>query len=95
MVDICLIFSQSGFCCAYVFFIKENYSDILKSAWEVDVSPTVIAWICFVVFTLLCFVRKIEVFAPTHMFANVMIILTVVIVVVYGVVALGKNGTKI
>mmetsp|Transcript_9659 Transcript_9659/g.16232 ORF Transcript_9659/g.16232 Transcript_9659/m.16232 type:complete len:125 (+) Transcript_9659:568-942(+) len=29
VVDVCLILSQSGFCCAYVFFIKSNYSSIL------------------------------------------------------------------
>lgn len=44
-VDISLWFSQMGFCCAYVFFIKENLSDIFKQAFGWNVSPNSIAYV--------------------------------------------------
>ena len=45
---------------------------------------------CFVLFSLLCLVRKIEVFAATHLFANIMIVITITAVIVQGAVSLGK-----
>lgn len=87
--------SQSGFCCAYVFFIKENIADILRSGFGIDVNSNIFAIICFIGFTLLCFVRKIEIFAKTHVFADLMILLTVTFVVVYGCYALAEEGSRI
>ena len=45
---------------------------------------------CFVLFSLLCLVRKIEVFASTHLFANIMIVITLVAVIVQGTVTINK-----
>jgi amino acid permease len=78
-----------------VYFIKENYSAILKNAFDVDIDPNYFALMCFILFTLLCFVRKIEVFASTHVFADVMIALTLVVVVVYGCIEMSANGQKL
>ena len=54
-----------------------------------------IAFMSFIGFTLLCFVRKIEVFASTHLFADIMIVLTLIIVVIYGAIEMTKNGNQV
>ena len=38
----------------------------------------------FIVFTLLAWVRKIELFAQTHVFADIMILVTLIYVIIYG-----------
>lgn len=84
MVNIALCLSQIGFVCAYLYFIMVNFSDILYHAFGVDVSRFYIAIIQFVVFTLLCYVRKIEIFASTHVFADLMIVVALVTIIVNG-----------
>jgi len=63
LVNIALFLSQAGFCCAYVRFIVFNFHTIFNSVfgWEHDEIYT--AGACLIVFTLLCWVRKIEIFA--------------------------------
>ena len=46
-------------------------------------------------FTALCLVRKIEKFAVTHVFADVMILITLLTIVVYGAIELADNGNQI
>jgi amino acid permease len=86
--------SQSGFCCAYVYFIKENYAIILNGLFGWDINPNTLAIFCFILFTLLCYVRKIEVFAATHVFADSMIVLTVIVVVIYAALKIEKDGVQ-
>ena len=85
-VNINLLGSQVGFVCAYIFFIKENFADLVHYTWgwDEDKAKWVLCAICFVMFSLLCLVRRIEIFAATHLFANVMIVLTVVMVLIQG-----------
>ena len=45
------------------------------------------------IYVPLVMVRKIEVFAVTHVFADVMIILTVIILMAYAGVDIGEKGT--
>ena len=40
-------------------------------------------------------VRKIEKFAVTHIFANVMIVVTIIVVVIYGFINLHKGGSQL
>ena len=91
-VDIALCASQTGFCCAYVYFIKENFSAIAQQAFNIDISPNYFCLFCFVLFTLMCFVRKIEIFASTHAFADLMIVLTMVTIIVYGGKEIKENN---
>ena len=44
------------------------------------------------IYVPLVFVRKIEVFAATHLFGDVMIILTMVVICVYAGIDVGKDG---
>jgi len=45
-------------------------------------------------FTLLCLVRKIQVFAKFHVFANAMIVITVLVVIAYGIKEIGEDDVK-
>jgi len=70
-----------------------NFSDIMYHAFGVDFSRFYLAIIQFVVFTMLCYVRKIEIFASTHVFADIMIVLALVTIIVYGSMKMVDEGT--
>lgn len=67
-VNLAVGFSQFGFCCSYVFFICDNIFEMIKSisgnTKEVNINWFFLA--CFLVFSFLAFVRKIQKFAITH-----------------------------
>ena len=92
MVNIALCLSQIGFVCAYLYFIMVNFSDIFYHAFGLDISRFYLAIIQFVVFTLLCYVRKIEIFAVTHVFADLMIVVALVTIIVYGSMKMVNDG---
>ena len=48
--------------------------------------------VCMCIYVPLVFVRKIEVFAVTHLFGDIMIIVTIVIVCVYAGIEVGDHG---
>lgn len=81
-----------GFCCAYVFFIKENLSEILFQAWGIRVNSIWFALMQFFLFIGLCWVRRIEIFAKTHVFADVMIVVTLIIIIVYASLQIKDHG---
>lgn len=61
---------------------------------EMDIDRNYFALFCLFLFSGLCFVRKIEIFAVTHIFADLMILLAIVIIVIYGSMELAANGRK-
>ena len=48
--------------------------------------------ICMIIYVPLVFVRKIEVFAVTHLFGDVMIIITMIIICIYAGIDVSKDG---
>jgi len=52
----------------------------------------VLSAIQFVIFTAMCMVRKIEKFAIFHIFADVMILITVVTCLTYGGINMSRDG---
>ena len=94
MVSIALALSQIGFTCAYVYFIVFNFHQIFQDSMNVEVNSWVFAIFCLVIFTLLAFVRKIQIFAATHIFADIMIVLTLIYIIVYGAIEMYNNGSK-
>ena len=50
--------------------------------------------ICLAIYVPLVMVRKIEVFAATHVFGDVMIFITIVIIIGYASASLSNNGPK-
>jgi amino acid permease len=72
-------------------FISENLSGILKNLFDWDINiwwfgkyvSVITGLFCFLVYTPLCWVRKIEKFAIFHLFADAMILTTIIVVVIY------------
>lgn len=48
--------------------------------------------VCMIIYVPLVFVRKIEVFAVTHLFGDIMIIVTMVVICIYAGIDVGKDG---
>lgn len=67
-----------------MFYIKENVHDFLLEVVGWDISTNVIAFFAWILFSLLCFVRKIEKFAFFHIFADFIIVITLLVCVTYG-----------
>jgi len=89
LVNIALFLSQAGFCCAYIRFIVYNFHTIFQDIFNLDkeneTDEYYTAAFCLIIFTLLCWVRKIEIFAQTHIFADIMILLTLLYVIIMGI----------
>ena len=93
LVDLTLILSQSGFCCAYVYFIKTNLATIFEEAFHWNVEPNNIAIGLFFMFTLLCYVRKLQIFASTHVFADLIVVVTIVIIIIFASMNISRRGS--
>ena len=85
-VNITVILSQAGFCCTYIWFIVSNVHAILSNEFAYEHDEWVTAMICLVGFTLLCWVRKIEIFASTHIFGDVMILFMLIYIISLGII---------
>ena len=105
MVDISLVASQYGFVTAYIYFIASQIGGpggvipciTADSTDDMCANGTVInKWwfllICCAIYIPLVFVRKIEVFAVTHVFGDAMIIITMIIICIYAGMDVGKDG---
>lgn len=105
-VEIVLVASQFGFCTAYVYFIASQIGGIggviqcISSTLD-DCSdgsatnPWIWMPICMAIYVPLVMVRKIEVFAATHVFGDVMIIITIIVIMGYASASLHNNGVQI
>lgn len=104
-VEIVLVASQFGFCTAYVYFIASQIgglggvipcttSDNDECTGGVDLNVWVWLPICMLIYVPLVMVRKIEVFAATHVFADAMIVITLIIIFAYAGMDISKYGTK-
>lgn len=84
-VNLTVACSQTLFCCGYINFIIVNLHSIFHQQFGWDKNDMTWTGVgCFFIFAGLCFVRKIEIFASTHVFANVMICVTMLYVIVEG-----------
>jgi solute carrier family 36 (proton-coupled amino acid transporter) len=48
--------------------------------------------LCFVIYAPLCLVRKIEKFSVTHIFADALILITTIVILVYASIRLSDKG---
>lgn len=48
--------------------------------------------LCFIIYVPLCLVRKIEKFAWTHLVADALIMITTVVILVYALLKLSRDG---
>lgn len=104
-VDISLFASQFGFVCAYIYFIASQIggedgiiqcittdsTDLNTCAGGLLISRWWFFLICTAIYVPLVFVRKIEFFAVTHLFGDVMILITIVTICVYAGIAIGDR----
>ena len=104
-VEVVLVASQFGFCTAYVYFIASQIGGaggvipcLTSSDSECIDGYEMNRWawmpICMLIYVPLVMVRKIEVFASTHVFGDIMIIITIIVIFGYASSSLGKNGVQ-
>ena len=106
-VECVLVASQFGFCTAYVYFIASQIgaaggvipcitSDASTALDPCPNGSEINKWIwmpiCMAIYVPLVMVRKIEVFAPTHVFGDIMILITIVVIFIYAGIDLSNNG---
>lgn len=95
LVDVFLTLAQLGFVTAYIYFIITSLHDVVLDLANYDCpriwfgkfsthfSNLQIGLLCFVIYVPLCLVRKIEKFAVTHIFADALILITTIVILVY------------
>ena len=71
-----------------------NYNTMASEIFGKDIDRNYFAIFCLILFSFLCFVRKIEVFAATHLFADAMIMLAIIIIVSFGGIKISNDGLK-
>ena len=98
-VNLALALCQIGFVCAYIYFIKENLTQIFygKELKEEDEASWVrkTIWVAvgeFFIYAMLSYVRKIQIFASTSLFGNLMIMITITAIIVYGCIHIKDQG---
>ena len=104
LVEIVLVASQFGFVTAYIYFIASQIGGIEGGVIQCVTSDddnceggfSLNKWwwllICCLLYIPLVMVRKIEVFAITHIFADVMVIISVITIFVYAGMDLAADG---
>ncbi|DBA00294.1 TPA: hypothetical protein N0F65_001489 [Lagenidium giganteum] len=89
-VNISLVLSQLGFCCSYLIFVEKNIGDIITHVFKTDGNSVVSAsWTLILLqiplYTPLSWVRRIEYFAITNLFADVLIIFGLFYIIYYSI----------
>lgn len=95
LVDLSLFGSQTGFTCAYIYFIASQITGILNAAYDTTL-PNHFKWwfmpVCFVILLPLVMVRKIETFAKFHVFGDAMIFISLIVIVIFASASDKTNG---
>jgi proton-coupled amino acid transporter len=91
LVDVALMISQASFTCAFVVFIVTNTHEVLLYFAGISVSDFWIAVGIFMIFTPLTWVRKISKFASFNIFADISILATIVVLIVYAGMYIGDK----
>jgi len=94
LVDVFLTLAQLGFVTAYIYFIVTSLHDVVYDLTtpNYDTPRIWFGLLCFVIYVPLCLVRKIEKFAFTHIFADALILITTIVIIVYASIQLHDHG---
>lgn len=88
-VNTSLVLSQIGFCCSYLIFVEKNIGEVLLHAFNLRSSITTSSWtlilLQILLYTPLAWVRRLEYFALTSLFADVLIVFGLVYILTYTV----------
>jgi amino acid permease len=85
---ILIVAVQLGFQTAFIFFLTSNLYMILRQGLGLDVPMYVIIIVLFVLLSAFTYSRNIHAFAATHIFADFIVVITLTIIMVYGVISL-------
>ena len=66
--------------------------EVFKYAFDLNLDLWPFGLFCFLVYTPLCWVRKIEKFNLSHIIAIFMILLTIIVIVVFACLKLRDDG---
>jgi len=96
VVDISLVMSQVGFCCAYVVFIAKNAEKLLNEFFGTPASNELMLLYCVLaqlpLYVPLSWVRKIRQFATTNLIADAFILLGLLSILTFCVVHVSDSG---
>ena len=92
MVDTFLVIMQIGFLIGQIYFIANSLSEVFSNAFDIHLNIWWFGLICFVITTPLSFVRKIEKFAFSHVFADILIFVTTIVILVFAGLNVKDNG---
>ncbi|CEG42418.1 vacuolar amino acid [Plasmopara halstedii] len=86
-VNISLVLSQTGFCCSYLIFVEKNIGEVILAAFGIQrtiaSSSLTLIMLQILLYTPLSWVRRIEYFALTNLFADLLILFGIVYILSY------------
>ncbi|CAH0487319.1 unnamed protein product [Peronospora farinosa] len=86
-VNISLVLSQIGFCCSYLIFVEKNIGEVILAAFGIQrttaSSSLTLIMLQILLYTPLTWVRRIEYFALTNLFADLLILFGIVYIMSY------------
>ena len=84
--DIALGLTQTGFVCMHIVFIAQNLNSILHSNFGFMINKWVIGGIWLWIYAPLTWVRRIQYFAKFHIFADISVMLALIVITVFAAV---------
>ncbi|CAH0473222.1 unnamed protein product [Peronospora belbahrii] len=94
-VNISLVLSQIGFCCSYLIFVEKNIGEVILAAFGIHrttaSSSLTLIMLQILLYTPLSWVRHIEYFALTNLFADLLILFGIVYIISYTVQTLDEE----
>ena len=90
-MDIALTIMQYGFVISLIYFAVKSLKSVVDEIFDIDVN--IIYWGVIVLFIAgpLCLVRRIEKFAFTYIFADILIFITAIMITVFAGIHLADN----
>lgn len=92
--DVSIVLSQVGFVTAYVAFISTSLSEVIQQSTgaKEPINHWYFGLLCAIIYIPLCWVRNIAVFNKTHLFADIIIVIMITSVIVYGIIHAVEHG---
>lgn len=94
LVQISIVLSQMGFCCAYVVFVAQNLRELLLdvSNCKWDIHPFLLVIGQLLVYIPLCLVRQVRYFSISALIADVFILFGIFYVLYYDIYLISTKG---
>eukprot|EP00126_Sphaerothecum_destruens_P003803 Sdes_comp17597_c0_seq1m6846 len=92
LIELCVLFSQLGFCCAYNVFISKNISEFSRAFLNTPVPEWLVMVLCVPLLTPLTWVRQLKYFAITNLIADAIIIATILAIFLVDFLKLTLQG---